>query len=78
MLALVSGAFSALARLGKVVKVAGTVVDVTSDIGTDTGLCSLLGQLFDEHKVLFTIELGTKTEILQTAKQHHLRSYVRE
>lgn len=78
MLSLVSGAFSVLGKLGKVVRVGGKIVDTASDIGTDTGLATLLGELFDEHKVLFTYELGIKTEYLQTAKEHHLRSYVKE
>ena len=78
MLSLVSGAFSVLGKLGKVVRVGGEIIDTASDIGTDTGLATLLGELFDEHKVLFTYELGIKTEYLQTAKEHHLRSYVKE
>lgn len=78
MLSIVSGAFSAIGKLGEVVRVGGKVVDTASDVGTDSGLAALLGELFDEHKVLFTIELGIKTENLQTARQHHLRSYVKE
>ncbi len=73
-----TGVFSALGKLGKVIKVAGKIVDTSSDIGTDTGLASLLGALFEEQKVLFTVDLGIKTDFLQTARQHHLRSYVWE
>lgn len=78
MLSIISGVFGAISKVCKTVKIGDKIVETASDISTDTGIASSLGSLFDEHKVLFTIDLGSKIEYSRTPFCHHLRLYEKE